>query len=233
MTAARWSNVDARIANRHQIFAFERLAVEIRHEVAVSFLQEDLRPVHLLDHRLRRFSLTEARQRYLVADLAHGAAHRLGRLFFLGGNIELHAALRQPLHRQLHACASPVSRTAGGSTNRRAVSTGPQNASRLPQAASMLRNLAGGLPTGEYSRRYPGPNSWERPVQTVIAWPGNSMACIDSLSRDLSRSLAGSVAPDQRSYGRCQIVTGDGEVSRPMIAESLPIRHRIPHCVTS
>ncbi len=105
------ANVDARIANRHQIFTLERLPVEIGHEEAVGFLQEDLRSVHLLDHRLRRFSLTEARQRDLVADLAHGAAHRLGRLFFLGGNLELHAALRQPLHRQLHACASPISQS--------------------------------------------------------------------------------------------------------------------------
>jgi hypothetical protein len=38
-----------------------------------------------------------------------------------------------------------------------------QNASGPPEvAASMLRKLAGGLPTGEYSRRYPGPNCGDR-----------------------------------------------------------------------
>ena len=88
--------------------------------------------------------------------------------------------------------ARPLSVASGGSSNRRVgLDRIYQNASGPPEAAaSMLRKLAGGLPTGEYSRRYPGPNS-ERcgPFAPPPLDPAGSTPCVDRLSRDLSRSV--------------------------------------------
>ena len=53
----------------------------------------------------------------------------------------------------------------------------------------MLRKLAGGLPTGEYSRRYLGPNSGEWIVHAATS-TRSSGRCVDRLSRNLSRSAA-------------------------------------------
>ena len=73
----------------------------------------------------------------------------------------------------------------------------------------MLRKLAGGLPTGEYSRRYLGPNSGEWIVRTDPPRPAGSSRCVDRLSRDLPRSVTEPTSPSTRLYERCGFQRGD------------------------
>ena len=90
----------------------------------------------------------------------------------------------------------------------------------------MLRKLADGLPTGEYSRQYPGPNFNLSALGPTAARTARSTPCVDRLSRVQSGLTAASTNRRGRLYGRCGLEGGGTATLDRVTTKTLPRGHR-------